>query len=142
MAFCWICGNKYDLLEGQPITSKPEHKTYRICTTCQDQKNQLYQTNDPEEYIAYFEKYIYKIKDPVALEGLKEILAIPVLKNQLQTQKEEHAILKGCPCCGNPSEYGRTDSGYKVYCPNCALATKWCETAEEARTLWNRRVES
>ena len=139
MAFCWICGNKYDAVEGQPISSKPEHKTYRICTECQLQKTRLYNADDPQEQIAYFKKYINKVKDPVVLDGIQDILAIPDRKDQIPARKEIQDTLQPCPCCGNPAEYGHCGTVINVHCPNCDLAARWCATAEEARALWNRR---
>jgi len=136
MAFCWICGNKYEISDGQPISPKPEHKTYRICLTCQDQKTKLYGAEDPQEHIAYFERFIFQIKDPVVLDGIKEILAIP---EQKEIPKD---ILKPCPCCGAKAELGRCDSGFNINCPACGLMTRWCASDKEAQTLWNRRIDS
>jgi hypothetical protein len=134
MAFCWICGIKYDIAEGQSISLKPEHNKYKICTVCQFQKNQLHITEDPQEYIAYFEKFIPQIRDPIVLEGIKDILTIPEPGEKLNA-------LEPCPCCGCQAEYISNDTEYKVHCPDCDLSTRWCVSLNEAQTLWDRRVD-
>jgi C4-type Zn-finger protein len=55
--------------------------------------------------------------------------------------------LESCPSCGSSQSIIDTlnnirgeAKAYRIQCRNCHLTTKWCDTAGEARELWNTRV--
>jgi sarcosine oxidase delta subunit len=53
-----------------------------------------------------------------------------------------------CPFCGNQAAIDTLNHAngrpvaYRVQCPNCGAATRWCTTEAEARTAWRIRAKN
>ena len=51
--------------------------------------------------------------------------------------------LKPCPFCGGEARlmYKHTEQAYYIVCKGCRTHTWDCNEADEATSIWNRRVE-